>query len=58
MKDPSNYTKIFDEIPPQMDIERMAVKEMIETNDPQKAIKKIPLTLKKILHSSLSIFFV
>ncbi len=47
LKDPDNYSQIFNEIPPQMDVERIVVKEMIETKDPQAAIKKIPLTLRR-----------
>ena len=45
--DKSNYKEYFDQIPPQMDIERIVIKEMIEHNDEQKAIRAIPLPLRR-----------
>jgi tRNA pseudouridine13 synthase len=45
--DKSNYKNYFDQIPSQMDIERIVVKEMIEYDDAQKAIRAIPLPLRR-----------
>ena len=47
LKDKSNYSKVFDEIPFQMDVERIVVKEMLDSDDPQKAIRSIPLSLRR-----------
>lgn len=47
LSDISNYSKFYDEVPPQMDVERLILKDMMENNDPQKAIRKIPLTLRR-----------
>jgi tRNA pseudouridine13 synthase len=45
--DKSNYEKYFDQIPPQMDIERKVLKEMIASDDSQKSIRQIPLSLRR-----------
>jgi len=45
--DKSNHEKYFDQIPPQMDIERIVLREMIDSEDSQKAIRKIPLSLRR-----------
>ncbi|MFB5612969.1 MAG: tRNA pseudouridine(13) synthase TruD, partial [Nitrosarchaeum sp.] len=45
--DKSNYKKYFDQVPPQMDIERIVLQEMIEHDDGQKAIHAIPLPLRR-----------
>ena len=45
--DKSNYQKYFDQVPPQMDIERIVLQEMIEHDDEQKAIHAIPLPLRR-----------
>ena len=45
--DKSNYEKYFDQIPPQMDIERIVLKEMIASDDSQKSIRQIPLSLRR-----------
>ena len=45
--DKSNYQKYFDQVPPQMDIERIILQEMIEHDDEQKAIHAIPLPLRR-----------
>jgi tRNA pseudouridine13 synthase len=47
LSDKSNYEKYFKQIPPQMDIERIVLKDMIEHNDEQKAIRAIPLSLRR-----------
>ena len=43
----TNYKKYLDQIPPQMDIERIVLREMIESADPQKSIRQIPLSLRR-----------
>ncbi len=45
--DKSNYEKYSEEIPPQMDIERIVIREMISSDNPQKAIRQIPLSLRR-----------
>lgn len=47
LADPSNYKKYFDQIPPQMDVERIVLQEMIEHDDSQKAIHAVPLPLRR-----------
>ncbi|HUU47590.1 MAG TPA: tRNA pseudouridine(13) synthase TruD [Nitrosopumilaceae archaeon] len=45
--DKSNFEKYFDQVPPQMDIERMVLREMISSDDSQKSIRQIPLSLRR-----------
>ncbi|MSV26210.1 MAG: tRNA pseudouridine(13) synthase TruD [Nitrosarchaeum sp.] len=47
LKDKLNYKTYFDQVPPQMDTERIVIQEMIQHNDPQKAIHAIPLPLRR-----------
>lgn len=47
LKDKTNYQKIFDDVPPQMDIERMVLKEMIEHDDALKALRAMPISLRR-----------
>jgi len=47
LKDKANYTKIFDDVPPQMDIERLVLKEMIEHGEALKALRAIPISLRR-----------
>ena len=47
LKDRSNYSKYFDQVPPQMDVERIVLKTLIETNDSLKAVRQIPLSLRR-----------
>jgi len=47
LADPSNYKKYLDQVPPQMDVERIVLQEMIEHDDPQKAIHAVPLPLRR-----------
>jgi tRNA pseudouridine13 synthase len=47
LKDKSNYRQYFEYIPRQMDIERIVIKEMMESDDAQKAIRAIPLSLRR-----------
>lgn len=47
LSDPENYEKYFDQVPPQMDIERIVLKEMIDHDDPIRAIRVIPVSLRR-----------
>ena len=47
LQDSANYTKYLDQVPPQMDIEKTVLKEMIDSKDSQNSIKKIPLSLRR-----------
>ena len=47
LSDPANYKKYFDHVPPQMDIERIVLKEMIDHSDPLSAIRSVPLTIRR-----------
>lgn len=45
--DSTNYEKYFDSVPSSMDIEKIVLKEMIEHDDPIRAIRAIPLPLRR-----------
>ena len=47
LSDKANYEQYFDQVPPQMDIERMVLKEMIEHGEPIRAIMVIPVSLRR-----------
>jgi len=47
LSDKSNYKKYFDQVPSQMDIERIVLQEMIEHDNEQNAIHAIPLSLRR-----------
>lgn len=47
LKDKSNYSKMLPEIPFQMDIERIVIEEMIKNNDALKALRALPITLRR-----------
>ena len=47
LKDPENHERYFDQIPLQMDVERMVLREMIESKDHLKAIRSIPISLRR-----------
>ncbi|MGH1566971.1 MAG: tRNA pseudouridine(13) synthase TruD [Nitrosopumilus sp.] len=47
LSNPENYEKYFDQVPYQMDIERIVLKEMIEHDNPIRAIRSIPLSLRR-----------
>ena len=66
LTDQTNYKKYFDKVPPQMDIERIVLKAMIEHGDALRAIRSIPLSLRRfyiqayqsfIFNQSLSLAF-
>ncbi len=47
LSDKSNYRQYFDQVPFQMDIERIVLEEMIQHDDEQKAIRMIPINLRR-----------
>ena len=47
LSDIENYKKYFDQVPPQMDIERIVLKEMIEHGDALRAIRSVPISLRR-----------
>ena len=47
LSDKSKYVQYYEQIPPQMDIERIVIREMIEHDDEQNAIRAIPLSLRR-----------
>jgi tRNA pseudouridine13 synthase len=47
LSDKSNYSKIIQEIPPQMDLERIVLHEMIEHDDASKAIHALPINIRR-----------
>ena len=56
LKDRSNYSKVFDEVPPQMDIERIVLGEMIDHGDPLKALRAIPIQLRRFFVEAFQSF--
>ena len=67
LSDKANYEQCFDQVPVQMDIERIVLKEMIEHGEPIRAIRAIPVSLRRfyiqayqsfIFNQSLSAAFV
>jgi len=47
LSDKSNYSKLLKEIPPQMDLECIVVKQMIKLDDPKNAIRALPLSIRR-----------
>ncbi|WP_428327212.1 tRNA pseudouridine(13) synthase TruD [Nitrosopumilus sp.] len=67
LADKQNYKQYFEKIPKQMDIERIVIKEMIEHGNSFRAIRTIPLSLRRfyvqayqsfIFNKSLSAAFI
>jgi len=47
LKDKANYSRVLKYIPPQMDVERVVLKEMTESNNALKALYSIPISLRR-----------
>ena len=47
LSDKANYRQYFDQVPLQMDIERIVLKEMIEHGEPIRAVRAIPVSLRR-----------
>ena len=56
LKDKSNYSKIFNEVPPQMDIERIVLDEMVNHGDSLKALRAIPIQLRRFFVEAFQSF--
>jgi tRNA pseudouridine13 synthase len=56
LKDKSNYSKIFNEVPPQMDIERIVLDEMINHGDALRALRAIPIQLRRFFVEAFQSF--
>lgn len=56
LRDKSNYSKIFNEIPPQMDIERIVLYEMINHGDALRALRAIPIQLRRFFVEAFQSF--
>ena len=66
LADKENYEKYFDQVPPQMDIERIVLKGMIEHGNTLNSIRSVPISLRRfyvqayqsfIFNQSLSLAF-
>ena len=47
LSDKANYQRYLDDVPPQMDIERIILQQMISHGDPLKAIRAVPVSLRR-----------
>ncbi len=47
LEDKSNYANVLNEVPPQMDIERVVLSEMVEHANPLRAMRSIPLSIRR-----------
>lgn len=56
LADESNYKKLLAEIPTQMDLERIAISEMLNHNEPLRAIKALPLSIRRFFVQSYQSF--
>ena len=52
MSDASKYPEVLKIIPKNMDLEKIALKEMIEHNNPVKAIRALPLSIRRFFVQS------
>ena len=52
MSDASKYTEALKTIPKKMDLEKIALKEMIEHNDPVRALRALPLSIRRFFVQS------
>lgn len=48
MSDSSNYSEALQVLPHKMDLERMVLVEMLEHKNPQKALQKLPLSIRRL----------
>jgi len=56
LKDKSNYSKTFNEVPPQMDIEKIVLNEMINHGDALRALRAIPIQLRRFFVAAFQSF--
>ncbi len=48
MSDESNYSEALKILPHKMDLEKIALQEMLEHKDPQRAFQKLPLSIRRL----------
>lgn len=56
LKDKSNYSKVFNDVPLHMDVERIVLQEMIEHGNALKALHAIPLSLRRFFVEAFQSF--
>ncbi len=56
LSDKANYVQYFDKVPTRMDIERIVLKEMIEHGESIRAIRSIPVSLRRFYVQSYQSF--
>lgn len=47
-RDSSNFQKVLQITPSQMDLERILLQELADNNDPVRAIRKLPITIRRL----------
>ncbi len=47
-KDVSNFQKVLKIFPPQMDLERILLQELASSNEPIRALRKLPITVRRL----------
>jgi tRNA pseudouridine13 synthase len=47
-KDEANFSKVLEIMPLQMDLERLLLQELIKSNDPLRAIRKLPINIRRL----------
>lgn len=48
-KDSSNFQNVLKVMPAQMDLERILLQELASSNDPIRALRKLPITIRRLL---------
>lgn len=48
LQDKTHYVKLVDKIPPQMDLEKIVLQEMVSNDDPARAIRALPITVRRL----------
>ncbi|MFY3740676.1 MAG: tRNA pseudouridine13 synthase [Candidatus Nitrosomirales archaeon] len=48
-KDDSNFEHVLKVMPSKMDLERILIEELLKSNDPVKAIRRLPITIRRML---------
>ena len=57
MSDASNYSEALQILPKGMDLEKIALKEMIEHNNPVRTLRALPLSIRRFLFRHISHIF-
>ncbi|MGH9876192.1 MAG: tRNA pseudouridine(13) synthase TruD [Nitrososphaerales archaeon] len=47
--DPANFEQLLKVMPNKMDLERVMIEELVKSNDPIKAIRMLPITIRRLL---------